>query len=877
LLDVESGDLTLANNGSSSNATYLVAAGSVLDITGGQNPTWAGLMTGRGAGLVAFESGSLKLNPSATLDFTNGLFQWLGGQMTGNLTNANVFTIAPSNTVYLLRGSLFNNMGVVWQTNTGWLDLQQNARFENLPAGVYNIAGGTAIFSDDYNPEFFDNYGTFRRAGGAGSSAINQVQFNNFGLLDVESGNLTLANGGSSSNATYTVAAGSVLDITGGQSPTWSGTMTGHGAGEILFASGVLNATPSTTLNFDNGLFQWTGGAVIGVVTNANVLTLSGSNSVTLERNSLLDNSGVFRQTGSALNIQQNARFVNLPKGVYDFAADASVYTTDYAPDYFDNYGLLRKSGGTNTSTISISFDNQNGSIEVDQGVLSLGNNPFLQGNGVFTVQLGGTNSGQYGRLVAGSALLGGPLNVQLSIGYVPAVGDQFEIIAAPNLSGTFSSVAMPGGLSVSYSNNAVYLVVTGAVTQLPPSIVTQPVNVTNVAGATISFQTSVAGSPPFGFNWQFNGTNLSDNGHINGSQSGVLTINSISAADVGGYQAVITNAVGSVTSQMATLSLLSTPSYSYLVLTTPNLLGYWPFSPALQANSEVGGITGTFMGTAAVGPAGSGPSLPDQPENTAVLLGGTNSYAASSLLGGLVPVGEFPDQATIVGWFNMTTLPSLAGQTFYIAGESLAGDDLDLQIETDNTLRFYTDNGGSTANGAAFTAADTNGWHFFAASFSSGLSRDIYVDGVLVGSSTPGGHDATRGGQFTMGASPVWTGRFFEGALSDIAFYNRQLSATEINNLYIAAGFMPVSMQIHQAGKFVVLTWTVPSATSANPHAAIAGPVTDTNYVLETATSLRPGAVWQPFNATPVITGNKFQLTFPVTNSVQFFRLRAK
>jgi hypothetical protein len=772
---------------------------------------------------------------------------------------------------------VFNNVGVVWQTNSGWLDIQQSARFENLPAGVYNMAGGTAISSGDYNPEYFDNYGTFRQAGGTASSAINQVQFNNFGLLDVETGNLTLANSGSSSNATYTVAAGSVLDITGGQSPTWAGTMTGHGAGQVLFASGVLNANPSTTLNFDNGLFQWTGGAVIGVVTNVNVLALSSTNSVMLERNSLLDNVGVVRQTGSALNIQQNARFVNLPKGVYDFAADASVYSSDYAPDYFDNYGLLRKSGGTNSSTISISFDNQNGSIEVDQGVLSLGNNAFVQGNGLFTVQLGGTNSGQYGQLSAGGAFLGGPLNVDLATGYVPALGEQFEILASPNIKGTFGSTAMPGGLSINYSNNAVYLVVTGAVTQLPPSIVSQPVNVTNVAGATISFQVSVAGSPPFGIAWQFNGTNLSDNGHIGGSQSGALTINSISAADVGGYQAVITNAIGSVTSQTASLTLLSTPSYSYLVLTTPNLVGYWPFTPASQANSVFGGITGTFMGAAAVGPASSGPSLPDQPVNTAVLLNGTNSYVATSLGGGLNTSGEFPDQATIVGWFNMATLPSLDGHAFFIAGESLYGDDMDLQIDTDNTLRFYTDSGGSTANGAAFASADTNVWHFVAASFSSGLIRDIYLDGALVGSSTPGSHDATRGGQFTMGESSVWTGRFFDGALADIAFYNRQLSATEINNLYIAAGFTPVSMQIHQSGKFVVLTWTVPSATPANPRAAIAAPMTGTNYVLETATSLRPGTVWQPFNVTPVITGNKFQLTFPVTNSVQFFRLRAK
>jgi len=83
--------------------------------------------------------------------------------------------------------------------------------------------------------------------------------------------------------------------------------------------------------------------------------------------------------------------------------------------------------------------------------------------------------------------------------------------------------------------------------------------------------------------------------------------------------------------------------------------------------------------------------------------------------------------------------------------------------------------------------------------------------------------------------------------------------------------------MEIHQSGRFVVLTWTVPSATAANPKVVVAGAASSANFVLETATSLRPGTVWQRFNATPEITGNTFKLTFPVTNSVQFFRLRAK
>ena len=289
---------------------------------------------------------------------------------------------------------------------------------------------------------------------------------------------------------------------------------------------------------------------------------------------------------------------------------------------------------------------------------------------------------------------LGGPLSVKLASGYVPNVGDQFQVVSSPHLTGVFGSTALPGGLAVNYSNGSVYLVVTGAVTQLPPAIISQPVNVTNVAGATVNFQVAFSGTPPFGLTWQFNGTNLSDSTRISGSQGTMLTIGPITTGDVGGYQVIVTNSIGSVTSRVATLSLLPVPSYSYLVLNTPNLVGYWPFTPALQANSAVGGITGVFMGNAAVGPAGSGPALPDQSGNTAVLVDGTADYVGTSLYGGLSTTGLYPDQGTIVGWFQMSTLPSITNRTFYIAGESLGGDDMDLQIEPDNKLKFYTDSG---------------------------------------------------------------------------------------------------------------------------------------------------------------------------------------
>ena len=109
--------------------------------------------------------------------------------------------------------------------------------------------------------------------------------------------------------------------------------------------------------------------------------------------------------------------------------------------------------------------------------------------------------------------------------------------------------------------------------------------------------------------------------------------------------------------------------------------------------------------------------------------------------------------------------------------------------------------------------------------------------------------------------------------------FYNRQLSPAEINNMYIASGFSrrwPCPSNI--LGDFVVITWKLPITASVNAHTVGSGQSTGTNYVLETTTSLRPGTGWQPCTNLPVvISGNIFKLTFPVSDSAQFFRLRAK
>src|SRR5208337_4471935 len=74
------------------------------------------------------------------------------------------------------------------------------------------------------------------------------------------------------------------------------------------------------------------------------------------------------------------------------------------------------------------------------------------------------------------------------------------------------------------------------------PSITGEPLNQTIVLGGTASFSVEATGLLPITNHWQLNGTNLTDNGRIVGSQSNVLTISNVQFSDGGSYTVTLTN-----------------------------------------------------------------------------------------------------------------------------------------------------------------------------------------------------------------------------------------------------------------------------------------------------------------------------------------------
>lgn len=114
-----------------------------------------------------------------------------------------------------------------------------------------------------------------------------------------------------------------------------------------------------------------------------------------------------------------------------------------------------------------------------------------------------------------------------------------------------------------------------------PPTISGQPQNLTVAQGSNALFSVALNGTPPFGYQWRFGGTDLG------GATQSSYTRNNVQPADAGGYSVVVTNSLGSITSSVATLTVIVPPT----------------INPHPQSQSVTQGVNVTFT-TGATGTA---------------------------------------------------------------------------------------------------------------------------------------------------------------------------------------------------------------------------------------------------------------------------------
>jgi uncharacterized repeat protein (TIGR03803 family) len=135
------------------------------------------------------------------------------------------------------------------------------------------------------------------------------------------------------------------------------------------------------------------------------------------------------------------------------------------------------------------------------------------------------------------------------------------------------------------------------------PQILAQPVNQTNVVGSSVTFNVTVFGAPQLSYQWQQNGVNLNDVGNITGSGARILTLNNITSASAGTYSVLVSNALGSVASSGALLTVEVPPSFQSAAQTGGTFTFTWSATPGqvyqVQATTNLTSGNWTNLGGA--------------------------------------------------------------------------------------------------------------------------------------------------------------------------------------------------------------------------------------------------------------------------------------
>lgn len=180
---------------------------------------------------------------------------------------------------------------------------------------------------------------------------------------------------------------------------------------------------------------------------------------------------------------------------------------------------------------------------------------------------------------------------------------------------------------------------------------------------------------------------------------------------------------------------------------------------------------------------------------NNAIQLNGTNQQLFTTALLGS------PNVFSQVGWFRTTT--TRGGYLFGLGSSNSAANgsnyDRSVYMANDGRIFFGVYNGGVITTNSGLSFNDGN-WHHVAAIVTANRDILIYVDGLLRGQTTFTGNIEAYNAYFRIGnhnlsgwaSSPSST--FFNGALDDIAFYNKALTPAEIQVLFKLRGGIDLS-----------------------------------------------------------------------------------
>ncbi len=523
-----------------------VDGGASVSIAGRLNIGFTGTVDALAGtiGLTAFDlSGKLAVAGPLTVSADS---TWTSGEMSG----AGVTTIplgrkltisSSSNYSKVLSGRTLENAGtIVWSGSGSIYGAGTNATINNLSGGLFDIQSNNFLSTLNGSGQTFNNAGTLRQSAGAGTS-VSGWTVNNTGTVEVL-GSLVLQSGGTESGA-FNIASGGGLQFAGGTYALNAGTSFINSGNIRIDANATVNVNvPLTlpgnwTLTSNNGTLAGAGTATFdnltwseGIMSGAGI-TKIGSGGTFLINNfrskfmisRVVENLGTMTwiDTGGIFALGTGVTINNQIGGIFDIQNNASIAVSSGSGHVFSNAGIVRKSAGTGTTTVSWGFSNT-GTVEVQTGTLSLA--------GAVSQRSGSTLTDGTWKVFANSTLSlgGGNITTNQANVLLSGSGSTFaEINSVTNNQGNFAvsdgrAFSTAGALS-----NSGTLRVSAGGTLTVASTYTQTGGVTELDGGVL------ASSSPFSLQTGLlagSGTvnaNISSSGTIApGSSPGALTVN---------------------------------------------------------------------------------------------------------------------------------------------------------------------------------------------------------------------------------------------------------------------------------------------------------------------------------------------------------------
>ncbi|HTI69978.1 MAG TPA: LamG-like jellyroll fold domain-containing protein [Candidatus Limnocylindria bacterium] len=313
------------------------------------------------------------------------------------------------------------------------------------------------------------------------------------------------------------------------------------------------------------------------------------------------------------------------------------------------------------------------------------------------------------------------------------------------------------------------------------PTISQNPLGRTLYPGASYTFSVTASGGL-LKYQWK-QGTNA-----LQGATSPTLTLSNIASTNAGDYTVVVSNTAGTVTSEVATLTVITPAAGSYeALIVADGPESWWRFGEtpgSTQLLDSLGRHDGTYVGGAAL----SGqPGVLHTGAGSSVLLDGSASYGQIPYSSTLNPTTNF----TVEFWVKAAAASS-GTELCPISSYSLSGASgrgyAWLKTDGDEWWGVSGNNDQYNYYYVSLGDTDTNRWEQLVLSVdSSGMT--YYINGEYLGGPY-GDYVKNVSSPFLIGArnNDGAIHQFFQGQVAEVTFYKKALNDDQVKAHYQAA-----------------------------------------------------------------------------------------